>query len=171
MFTRKQSKTARLKQENCNAKNWLIIFTSLIFMLEIRFSVLTLRESLFLHRWEQPTFFEQIVQKKAWGSSLTGWMKRSRPFKYFSAMIVLFIILFLGLSFLFFFHLFLLLNLLWWWYLCHFCFPLSTFTWWYFSEKVCNVALSLYWLSFSWFYTSESFRDQKNKMVWLSIIF
>ena len=25
--------------------------------------------------WEQLTFFEQIVQKNAWGSSLTGWMQ------------------------------------------------------------------------------------------------
>ena len=64
-----------------------------------------------------------------------------------------------------------LLNSFWWWYLCHFCFLLSTFTWWYFSEKFCNVALSLYWLSFVWFYTNEQFRDQKSKMVWLPIIF
>ena len=48
---------------------------------------------------------------------------------------------------------------------------LSTFTLWYFSEKVCNVALSSYGLSFVWFYTNESFRDEKKKMVWLPIVF
>ena len=61
---------------------------------------------------------------------------RSRPFKFSSAMIVLFIPLFSGLSFLPFFHFFLFLNLFWRCYLCHFCFLLSAFTSWYFNEKV-----------------------------------
>ena len=65
-----------------------------------------------------------------------------------------------------FFPFFLLLIPFWRWYLCHFCFLLSTFTWWYFSEKVCNVALSSYWSSFVWFYTNESFRDKRRK--WFS---
>ena len=67
----------------------------------------------------------------------------SRPFKFSSAMIVLFILLFFGLSFSLFFDFFLLLNLYWQWHLCHFCFLRSTFTWWYFSEKVCNVVFSV----------------------------
>ena len=96
---------------------------------------------------------------------------RSRTFKFSSAMIVLFILLFFGLSFPLLFHFSLLLHPFWGWYLYNFCFLLSTFTWWYFIKKVCNVALPSYWFSFVWFYTNESFRDQKNKMIWLPIVF
>ena len=130
--------------------------------------------------WEQLTFFEQIVQKNAWGSTLTDWMQGfffdqslsnlqryvedpssflvlwSSPLFFFSSVF----------SPLLFFPFFLLLIPFWRWYLCHFCFLLSTFTWWYFSEKVCDVALSSYWLSFVWFYTNESFRDKRRK--WFS---
>ena len=119
--------------------------------------------------------------KNAWGSWMQGFFSDhllsnlqqyvADPSSFlvlWSPSIFFFSLVFLCPSF---FHFFLLLNTFWQWYLCHFCFLLFSFTWWYFSKNVCNVALSSYWLNFFWFYANESFRDQKNKLVWLPIVF
>ena len=121
--------------------------------------------------------------KKALGSSLTDWMQGfffDHSLSNLQRSVTHSSFLVLWLSYLFFFSsvfhspsFFTSFSFLIFFvqrYMCHVCFLLSTFTSCYLSEKV-SVAFSLYWLSFVWFYTNESFRHQKNKMIWMPMVF